>query len=82
MPPQGFGGSQGSEGDYQWSMYEQYDSFRGSRNRSGLVLYNSPLYYTDLIGYLLKPLVPKADKVATAVYSCSRSQLAHLVQVH
>ena len=24
MPPQGFGGSQGSEGDYQWSTYEQY----------------------------------------------------------
>ena len=24
MPPQGFGGSQGLEGDYQWSAYEQY----------------------------------------------------------
>ena len=23
MPPQGFGGSQGSDGDYQWPLYEQ-----------------------------------------------------------
>ena len=26
MPPQGFGGSQGSDGDYQWPVYEQYGS--------------------------------------------------------
>ena len=24
MPPQGFGGSQGSDGDYHWPVYEQY----------------------------------------------------------
>ena len=28
MPPQGFGGSQGSDGDYHWSTYEQYNPLR------------------------------------------------------
>ena len=26
MPPQGYGASQGSDGDYQWTTYEQYGS--------------------------------------------------------